>query len=233
MNRMFLLILSVFSIGVVFSQNEYKLHLSSIDSSYNTARAFVDYTITNSLLKSSDYQFISNRNLLPKLKPIYRDSTKLMIRDSLVTGEVCLVNIELLKFDSTKHHIIKYSKDELYDNVDFIDSLYPYGGEYALPDFEISSLEIIIDGKQIIIPEKAYSNFYDPNILGSHGFMKEIEAFSSMDGQFIYIYIYGGQAASTYFTKLIFNKEKYLTQIVSNYYDLSINSSFRPNFIGY
>jgi hypothetical protein len=87
--------------------------------------------------------------------------------------------------------------------------------------------------KKLKIPKTAYQNLFEPNTCSDSHFDRKIETYSSLDGQFIYVYIYGGNAAGSYFAKLIFNKEKYLTKIVADYYSLSIHSSFRESFIGY
>ena len=46
--------------------------------------------------------------------------------------------------------------------------------------------------------------------------------------------MYGGSAASSYFTKLIFDKEgRYITRIIADYRDLLETRSFREGFIGF
>jgi hypothetical protein len=205
-----------------------------MDTSFNANRAFVDYTIKNFLEKPSDIQYISNRALLPKLKQTNCDSIKIKIKGTLPTGETVEVFIQKGQFDSTKHTIARYKEEEEYgEAIEKIDGQYPYGGEYSIPENEIHIFTIKVNGKQLIIPKTAYQNLFAPNICSGWDFDRKIEGYSSLDGHFIYIYIYGGNEASAYFAKLIFNKEKYLTKIVADYYSLSIHSSFRDSFIGY
>jgi len=219
---------------------EYKIHLRSIDSTFypgerksdsskpniNESRAFVFYTIKNLLEKPSDIQFISNRKLLPKLKNNYCNSRITSISGILKTGEKCSIKIKKQVFNPKQHRIIYDSINEYH----IIDGDTGWGG---LPEYEIKTLSVKINNKELFIPKFAYETLYDLNICHNDGFHKKIEAFTSIDGQFIYIYIYGGFASGNYFAKLIFDKEKYLTKIVADYYALSIHSAFRYGFVGY
>lgn len=225
---------------------EYKTHLHSIDTTYypghildrtdtvfNANRAFIDYTIKNLLKNSSDKKYISNRTILPKFKQTTCDSVQTKINGTLPTGETIEVLIQIGQFDSTKHTISLYKEKDYGEAIEKIDGQYPYGGEYGMPNNEIQIFSVKVNGKQLKIPKTAYQNLFAPNICNDLHFYRKIESYSSMDGQYIYIYIYGGNAASTYFAKLIFNKEKYLTKLVADYYSLSIHGSFRDSFIGY
>jgi hypothetical protein len=222
---------------------EFERHLNSIDSNFfpghiidrrdtvfNANRAFVDYTIKYLLAKPSDKYFISNRNLLPKLKFISCDSINTEFKDTLKTGEICHIKISTRKFIPEKNKIVK---DEENDHIKSINGQIPYGGNYAFPDREIGKFEIYINGRPLIIPRNAYSNLFKPNICEDYAFDRRIEAYTSIDGKFIYVYIFGGEAAGTYYSKLIFDHEKYLTRIISDYYPLSIHGSFRKDFIGF
>ena len=227
-------------------QEEYKIHLNSIDTAYypghiidrtdtvfNANRAFIDYTIKNFLINPSDIQYISNRTILPKIKQTTCDSVQSKINGILPTGETIEVQIQTGQFDSTNHTISRYKEEVYGDAIEKIDGQIPYGGGFDIPNNEIHNFSIKINGKKLKIPKTAYQNLFAPNICNETHFDRKIEAYTSIDGQFIYIYIYGGDGASTYFAKLIFNKEKYLTKIVADYYSLSIHSSFRNSFIGY
>ena len=225
------------------NKEEFERHLNSIDSTFypgylidridtvfNANRAFIDYTIKHLLAKPSDKYFISNRNLLPKLKLISCDSVKTEFKDILKTGEVCYIKISTRKFIPEKNKIVK---DEEYEEIKSINGQFPYGGQY-LPEKEIGKFEIYINSKPLIIPRNAFSNLFEPNICEDYDFFdRKIEAYTSLDGKFIYVYIFGGEAAGIYFSKLIFDMEKYLTKIIADYYPLSIHNSFRDDFIGF
>jgi len=240
-----LIILCIFLLGSSFSQNcdEFKTHQKSIenvfypghildgkDSVFNANTAFVNYTIEHNLQKESDKCFVSNRNLLKKLNTILCNDSTIIIRDQLTNGEQCVITLETNRFNVNQHYIIS-NKDT--SAIESIDGSVPYGGCYALPIIEVGDIEILINGLELKVPRKAYSNLYEPNMCSNFRFYREIEVYESLDGQYIYLYIYGGHEAGTYFSKLIFDKTKFITKIVSDYYSLSIHSSFRIGFIGY
>lgn len=223
--------------------SEFKKHLKSIDSTYypgnvvdrmdtlfNANTAFVDYTIDNLLDKPSYKCFISNRNLLKKLKLLSCDSHKIIIRDTLKNGEICNITLTTGTFEPKNHKIVA---NEDSSTIKEIDDQYPYGGVYGIPKIEIKNLNLEINGLRLNIPHSTYGNFYYPNLCENYGFIRQVEAFESLNGKYIYLYLYGGNAAGTYFAKLIFDKTKYITKIVSDYYPLSIHSSFIDNFIGF
>jgi hypothetical protein len=244
--KIYLLIISLASWTFAsFGQNceEFKIHSESIDSTYypghiidrtdtvfNANKAFVDYTIEHLLEKPTDSCFISNRNLLNRLKTISCDSSKIVIEDKLKNGKVCNIHVSTKEFQASKHSI-KTNEDST--SIKEIDGQYPFGGQYGVPEIEISLIEIEINGEKLKIPQKAYGNFFHPVVCDNYGFVRQIEAFESLNGEFIYLYIYGGNAAGTYFTKLIFDHKEYRTKIASDYYPLSIHSSFRKSFIGF
>ena len=238
--------LSLTALTVIGQNEEYKIHLHSIDTTicfdqkirkdtstnYNTA--FAIYTINKLLNKPTDIRFVSNRNILPEFKYTTCDSTQTKVSDTLKTGEICEIFIKVGSFDSLKHKIIKVTtKGESEGLINKIDGQSPFGCLYNFPEKKIRYFSISIDGKQIAIPKNAYENLYDPNICNTWHFERKIEAYTSLDGQYIYIYIYGGNAAGAYFSKLIFDKKKYLTKISAGYYELSIHGSFRDDFVGF
>jgi hypothetical protein len=232
-------------IAIAQKPPEYQIHLRSIDSTYipcypvdrrdtvfNGNRAFVDYVIKHYLEKPSDVQYISNRALLSRLKEINCDDMKTRIRGMLSTGEIVEVLIETQEFDSINHKIVRHRKDDYGGTIKAIDGKDPYGGEFG-PEWEISTFTIRVNGTHLVIPQTAYQNLFEPNICQNQSFLRQIEVYTSLDEQFIYVYIYGGDAASTYFSKLIFNKERFLTKIVADYGALSMYGAFRENFVGY
>lgn len=223
---------------------EYQTHMKSIDKAYfyedtvymgddivtgNINRLFVDYAIKHLITNPNDKYFISNRRKLRQLKTISCDSKGIFIKDKLSDGKRCEVKMEVQPFDSAKHSIVMIDKYF----VSSIDGEYPYGGEYAFPDFETTKLSIKINGVEIYIPKDAYKNLFDVNVCTLDGFDRPIEVYESLNGKYIYMYIYGGQNASTYYAKLVFNRERYITRIIADYYALSIHHSFWPNFMGY
>ena len=45
--------------------------------------------------------------------------------------------------------------------------------------------------------------------------------------------MYGGENANTYFSKLVFDRQHYLTRIIADYVPLSTYGCFRDDFIGF
>ena len=222
---------------------EFKTHYESIDSTYfpghiidrpdtvfNANKAFVDYTIEHLLEKPTDSCFISNRNLLNRLKTVSCDSSKVVIENKLKNGQTCRITVSTREFQVSKHSI---KTNEASNTLKEIDGQYPFGGQYGVPEIEIGLIEIEIDEEKLKIPQKAYGNFFYPRMCDNYRFARQIEAYESLNGEFIYLYIYGGNAAGTYFAKLIFDHKEYKTKIASDYYPLSIHGSFRESFIGF
>lgn len=200
--------------------SEFNVHLESIDSSYypckkmdlpdsvfNGARAFADYAIQHLLKNPNDKQFIANRNLLKILKKIDSDSLSTHIRDTLKNGKTLDFSLQLIKTNTFK-------------------GLYPSN--------KIKSLVLKINEKEIIIPDSLLSYFANINTLqSSQRFTRNVELYESLSGDYIYLYFYGGMNGYTYFSKLIFNHDKYITQITADYYALSTHASFTHQFIGF
>ncbi len=209
---------------------EFKIHYASIDSIYTEQIAFIDYTIEHLLEKPADSCYISNRNLLSQLKTTSCDSSKVVLEDKLKNGKTCKITINIQDFQVSKHSI-KNNEDST--SIKEIDGLYPFGGQYNVPKSEIGLIDVEVNGKKLKIPQKAYRNLYYPIMCDNFRFVRQVEAYESLNGEFIYLYIYGGNAAGTYFSKLIFDHKEYKTKIVSDYYPLSIHGSFRENFIGF
>lgn len=224
-----------FSMSFVHSQieQEYLIHKQSIDSIEMaiTGRAsFASYIINHNLENPSDKYFISNRNLLTKLNTKQCDSNLVIISDYLNNGNKINIKIVIHPFEP-KLHNIEINKDS--NSITQIDGQFPFGGQYGVPKTSITNLEININNRRIQIPDSCFSNLYNGNICSNFSLLKQIEAYESLNGEFIYVYLFGGNAAGTWFAKLIFDHDKYVTRTVTDYYPLSIHGSFKSSFIGY
>ncbi len=84
----------------VLAQEEFQIHIQSIDSTFrrghpidrldtvfNANKALVDYVLENQLLHPNDKRFISNRALLYKLKHTKCDTNYTEITDTLENGD--------------------------------------------------------------------------------------------------------------------------------------------------
>jgi len=239
-----IIVLSILS-SATFAQDceEFRTHYESIESTYfpghiidrmdtvfNANKAFVDYTMLHLLEKPTDSCFISDRNLLKPLRIKSCDSSRVLIEDQLQNGKTCKIRISTRDFQVSKHSI---EANEDSTSIKEIDGQHPFGAPYDIPKVEMAVIEMEVNGVKLKIPHKAYGNFFEPAMCGNHGFVRPIEAYESLNGEFIYLYIYGGNAAGTYFAKLIFDHKEYRTRMVSDYHPLMIHGSFRESFIGF
>lgn len=222
------------------SQISFNEHISSIKQiellaydqngkRYNINEHSVEYGVNYLKNNGIKEKYITNRKLLRQIKNVdCKDSLHSYFYDVLDNRITIDVKMSFNKFNYKNHFIVEKS------NLKHIDNQIAFGSFYGIPSLEISCLEIIINNKKINIPESAYKNFYDVNQCTSFQLYKPIEVYSSKDGDYIFIYLYGGNAADAYFSKLIFNKEKYITQIVAGHKELidwrvAINNDF-PGF---
>jgi hypothetical protein len=190
---------------------------------------FVDYTIENLLKSTGHKKYITDRRLLRKLKNITCWENYILIKDTLSNGDKCVIEIKSQNF-SDKEHKLVYEKETNY--LIEIDGKYPFGtinAEYQKK--ELKSLTIKINGKKLNTNIEEYKNLYNPNFCNFGMHIRIAEVYE--DGDNLYIYIFGGNAADTYFAKLIFDKSGYITSIVADYFPLSIYGSFGKDFIGY
>ena len=145
------------------------------------------------------------------------------------------IEIELTakEFDSVHNKVEKFKDPEFKDFTEKINGQTAYGAMYGNPEMQFESLKISIDSVQLTIPDTVYKNFFDPNFCEYYGFVRNISAYTSLDGKYIYLYIYGGNAADTYFAKLIFDHKKFIAKWTVDYGPLSSFGCFSDRFIGF
>ena len=217
--------------GLMFSQEEYETHLASIRASSSQDSAFVEYVIKQLLDGPQDLVFVSNRNLLDGLCVSHCSRQLVEIHDTLAKGKLVDIKLETSAFDTAAHQFSYFpGSDSL---IETIDGLAAYGAVDALPTHQITALRVKWGKRNLDIPADAFENLYNPNLCNSEIFHQAVMAYPSIDGKYLYVYIYGGQGAGTYFAKLIFDKKRYIKKIVSEYSDLIRYNAFRWEFIGY
>lgn len=224
---------------------EFDIHMRSINETFkpyypideyglvdptNANTEFVDYTIKRLLIYPEDKKYISDRRNLKKIRQSQCDSSKVLLKDTLISGDVIEVELIIGKFVPEDHTIIIHPE---HDYIQSIDGTYPLGGVYGTPENEIERLTIRLNSKELSIPPTSYRDLYEPNVCDTDYFRRPIEAFTSLNGEFIYLYIYGGENAATYFSKLVFDRQSYLTRIIADYIPLSTYGCFRDDFIGF
>gem|GEM_PF-2562984 len=207
--------------------------IEQIDDKTNKPKFFIDHIIENYLENPEHKNYLTDRKLLKKLKNDMCDESYVTINDTLVNGKSISITIRSDKFDTNGR---KISFDKKNNYISKIDGKYPFGAIYynnAIEEItELSNLEIIIDGIKIETNIEEFKNLYNPNFCRLDSYRKIAEAYQ--DGNNIYIYLFGGENAGSYFSKLIFDIDKgYIGKIVTDYYPLSMYGSFHEKFVGY
>lgn len=222
-------------------QEEYKTHIKSIkDLKVERARphqslpdsSFLDYCLKNVFLDGEEI-YISNRRLLKQLEMTACSKWYARMEGMILDSLPILVEVKATEFDSSKSKIQKFQQEKFKTLTEKIDGQFAFGATYVNPEMQISSVEISIGNNKIAIPDSAFSNFYNPNFCSFGGFDKRISVFTSLNEQYIYLYVYGGMAAGTYFAKLIFDHKEFKAKWVVDYAPLSIYGCFSERFIGF
>ena len=204
--------------------------IGSIDGEEFEIKYFVDYVILNFLEKPEYKKYITDRKLLRKLKNEGCWDNYVLISDTLSNGDDCRIEIRSQEF-KPKQHKLKY--DDKSNFLDEVDGKYPFGAVYSkYPSKELESVSIEINKIKIDTRISKYKNLYEAQFCNFGTFQKITEAYE--DGDNIYIYIFGGNAADTYFAKLIFNTSSgFVTSIISDYVPMSRYRCFGSHFIGF
>lgn len=229
-------------INLAQPSDEYIKHLRSIDKTYsrlleyqevfhttNSNLALVQTVIANNLERPNHYNYIANRNLLRKLNSEVKNEN-IGFHDTTQAGKDILIAIKITRFEPDNHRIAYFKGGFCCDS---IDGKKGYGADYILPTFEIKDIDFYMDGKEIDVPDSAYSDLYNIVRIPDDDFFRSVELYESISGENYYLYFYGGSEASTYFGKLIFSKGEYVGRIVVDYRTLMETSSFRSDFIGF
>ena len=204
--------------------------IGHIDGVENNPKYFVDHTIKNLIKEKEHKKYITDRKLLRKLNNKTCWDNYVSIVDTLLNGDKIKIELKSQEFDTINRSFNFHPKSNFLIEVD---GKYPYGSVYAeKPSRELKSLVIKINGTEIETQVHKYQNLYEPEFCNFGGHQRITEAYE--DGSNIYIYIFGGIAADSYFAKLIFNAtEGFVTTIVAEYSDLSDYGSFGKHFIGF
>ena len=233
-----LIIITILSTAGLLAQEEYEAHIESIrkvdnrkpsPSSILKDTTFLDYAI-NEIIKPEEIIYISNRRLLQSFEIDTCSKWNVEMIDTINDTTRIEISIKTKEFNPDANNIEKYKEEEYKEN---INNLRAYGATYQLPEIEFSSIQILVNDLSLDIPDSAFKNLYEPSLCESYGFVRQVQAYTSLDGKYIYIYIYGGHAAGTYFTKLIFDHKRFITKWTVEYGHLSVFGCFSERFIGY
>ena len=106
-------------------------------------------------------------------------------------GKDIQVALSTEKFDKSKHSF-KYHK-EYRDVIEKIDGKLFWGTDGNIPKEAYKSIEIKIRGKQVSIPQSAYSDLYEPNLYTDLNFV-----YYDKDSNNLYIVANNGDGAGAY-----------------------------------
>ena len=106
-------------------------------------------------------------------------------------GKEIQVVLSTEKFDKSKHSF-KYHK-EYRDVIEKIDGKLFWGTDGNMPKREYKSIEVKIRGKQVFIPQSAYSDLYQPNLYTDLNFV-----YYDKDSDILYIVANNGDGAGAY-----------------------------------
>ena len=192
---------------------------------------FIDYVSPNYLEQPSHKNFISDRNLLRKLKTDTCSTNYIRINDTLLNGDKIKIEIRAGEFFENNHKVKLRRNEDAIIGYDLIDGKFPFGGNYGEIERDLQMVRCQIGNKNFDLDMNRVPSINEPTLCETNSWDNGIKAFQ--DNNFIYIYISGGNAASTYYGKLVLDYEKYITSIFVDYYPLSTYSCFRNDFIGF
>ena len=107
------------------------------------------------------------------------------------SGKDIQVVLSSEKFDKSKHSF-KYNK-EYPDAIEKIDGKTFFGTDGNMPKEAYKSIEVKIRGKQVSIPQSAYSDLYEPNLYTDLNFV-----YYDKDSDTLYIVANNGDGAGAY-----------------------------------
>ncbi|MGB1247470.1 MAG: hypothetical protein ACPG4Z_01200 [Chitinophagales bacterium] len=196
------------------------------DASVYPEQDFLDYIEENALEKPEYVKFFSNRDSLFAIPKIMCNESQSTF-ETIYNNDTISINVKQDTFIIEEHTI---TKDTL-NYTQLVDGFPQYGATYLPPKYNLTEIKISVNGKNLKIPRETYSIYYDTQFCKSYFFSRAIESYIS--GDFIYMYIYGGNGADAYYSKLIFSKEEYVTSIIADYYPMTRYGCFHEGFIGF
>lgn len=204
---------------------------------------FVDYILKKYSKDNSIVKFISNRYYLRKFTDIYLKQNA--VRLSLVRKDTIEINVEKeyknltdlgeVKYDSTYVGKITEPNYE-FKYIKTVNGKQAYGLTFDTSVItKIKFISIKINEKETQIDKTMLEDLYFPNFCEVDYAIKPIEAFLSPDGNYIYIYLFGGQENLEYFCKIIFDIKKKSTvgRMIADHKELGIYQCISKNFIGF
>lgn len=205
---------------------------------------FIDYILRKYSTSENLKKFISNRYTLKKFNDVTLRQNR--IRLSFSNKDTIEINIEkefkgisdigLIAYDST--YVGKVSEPSYeFKFIKTVNNKQAYGFTFDTSGVtKVKFISIKINGKETQIDKAILEDLYFPNFCEVDYAIKPIEVFLSPDGNYIYLYLFGGQENHEYFCKIIFDIKNRSTvgRMIADHKELEAYQCLYPkNFIGF
>lgn len=205
--------------------------IGHLDFEIEEPKFLIDYIIKYVLKNKADSVFLTDRSLLRKLHVEYCDTNHVIIKDKLLNGKSCIIELKAERFNEARHKVTYRNSTSESKDYKTIDGKYPFGGPNGKINRELVGIYFTINQKPIKINKELLPSINEPNFCEMQYWDRPVEAYE--DGEYIYVYIGGGNAAGTYLGKFVFDQNRYITSIFVDYGPLSKYGSFGKHFIGF
>ena len=168
--------------------------------------------LVSKLNSKKDTIYIGSRHLLAKFNTI-------VMKDSIIILKYKQyeITIKSKDFNRNKHSLDvvdtvwkSNAKVDYLKAKNIIDGKKAYGIDGNIPNTELWEFRIKVNQEVLQLPAKYFSDNYNVNL-------QDTEAYLSSDNIFIYVYISGSDAAGSYSTKYVLDKNGYTTRIMTEY----------------
>ena len=169
----------------------------------------------NSLTNPTDSIYILDRHQLEKVVGMTCNDKVVTFSNITQSNERIEIRIEKGEFEPAKHKIYLFDTISTIANaheiINLIDNRYSYGIDGNMPKSEFKNMSIKWNGLDISIPDSAFSNLYEPHLCSDY---LTVEAYI-LKNKKLFVYINASDGAGGYAVKFVFDKEKYLTRILT------------------
>ena len=187
--------------------------------------AFIRYLLTNKVFTEEEVQFLSDKKQLKNIKAEICYDTMISFYDSSQYGKIFLF-ISRQNFNALGNKEI----DRTYEFFIKINGFRPYGlwrgscRRESLPETELSSFILKINGKEIGLPDSIFDRLYNFQFCSFDIWTTRlVELYFDPVKDLVYVYLTGGYPfwGSNYLVKLIFNKNTFLRALFIDNCDIS------------
>jgi len=169
----------------------------------------------NSLTNQTDSIYILDRQKLEKVSGMTCNNNIVTFSYLTQSKERIEIRIEKGDFEPSKHKIYLFDTISTIANAhevkNLIDNRYSYGIDRDMPKTEIKNISIKWSGLDISIPDSAFSNLYEPHLCSDY---LAVETYIFKNKK-LFVYVNASDGAGGYAVKFVFDKEKYLTRIIT------------------